>query len=362
MTGVERALLGSAIQDISQLAHDLPAGRALLDNLKAGLPQQAQVTFDAFIDKLAHADPAQLMRDMPPSEGQLRMLEPYQINQQKQLVPRPETASLQEITHAAAPLLPAVAAISQSTTTGMAAGQGLDDAARAYGKAQLVNNNADMALADSVHAGAVDALGEVQARARQTLGQLSRAGADVQSALLGGLAHIPDLAPSAAQQLRAHAQHLTQTGQRAVDSAAAQAQQTLVEARQRSAAIRQESQNRTNETMRALATPDTAPGPMATAGTAVGGVAGAAAVITTTLSSPVATYTVTDSVITLSRRGGPAITEALGRHSMDKTVLPSMAHYVQQQEKLALKALDGPRSAEDAQQRLRLLIQMQSNR
>ena len=69
-----------------------------------------------------------------------------------------------------------LAAAGQIAKAGRAAGQGLDDAASVHGKAQLVNSNADMTLADTVHASVVGALGEAHARARQTLGQISRPG------------------------------------------------------------------------------------------------------------------------------------------------------------------------------------------
>jgi hypothetical protein len=75
---VKRAALGALIKNASQLLHDLPEGRALLEkNLKAGLPPQAQQTVDACVGKRASGEPAQLMRDMPAPVGNVRLLEPY---------------------------------------------------------------------------------------------------------------------------------------------------------------------------------------------------------------------------------------------------------------------------------------------
>ena len=223
MTGYERFMLGSVIKEGSQVLHDTPDGRALLkQTLQAGLSEQAQKTVSAFVDKLATGNPTRLMESIPSPMGQVRMLEPYTRDENGQLVPRAQTATVQELTHLAAPLMSIAGAASAGSKVGRTMGEGVaavgdahaqvlhaggeaarwtGDAARStgqaadtglrmQGEAEIMKARASLAAGDAMHAGLVDAAGEIKAGTQQAQGWAKNTIAQAGSAVFNGISHI----------------------------------------------------------------------------------------------------------------------------------------------------------------------------
>jgi len=390
MDGYERAMLGAFIKDGSQLLRDLPEGRALLENnLKASLPETAQKTVDAFLDKLATANTAQLMRDIPASVGQVRMLDPYQVNDQNRIEPRADTQSLQGVTGQAQPVVRVAANAMQGAVAGKQAGEGVaaagqlvhqglqagDQAAQAVGQAlghgaRLARENeglqqaASIQLFTNLRAWTRQATGELSALASQAQGAVEHLGNHAGASVLDGLAHV--LPASQSQSLHAQAQNLRQNADASALEHTQQAQKTRGETvsdvrdiRERGEKMAQGIQQAMSEIGQSQQQLLTAAGQRTgamlnnagqaventtshalTAGAVVGGAVAGGATALENLGQTL--Y----SAVRLAQSAPASGQEALQRHLMSATVLPSMEHAIREQEAQALQMLDAPQRAE----------------
>ncbi|PPU96609.1 hypothetical protein XhyaCFBP1156_13970 [Xanthomonas hyacinthi] len=146
-----REELGGVLKETSTLLKELPQGKALLaSQLNATVPNYAQPSVHAFLDRLQQGDTAQLLRELPLAAGQPQPLLAAKRRADvddpgSALVDRQRHLSLREVSNFGGPLLTTVAMGAQGADAGlhagravekvgMAAGQGLDmtgDVARA---------------------------------------------------------------------------------------------------------------------------------------------------------------------------------------------------------------------------------------
>jgi hypothetical protein len=243
---LRRAELGGTLKEACDVLQRVPEAKALFaQKLGAGLPQQAQETVNAFVNKVATGNTDQLLRDLPLAVGEQHVLAAMTRDAQGNLVPRVQVTSLPETTLLATPLLESLAVVSAGARVGErggevvaaagrlearglhAAGRGVDGATDAVGafaqattrfEGKVAQTGEHVAGATLAHARTIHA--EWAAQVDQKLGQASYLGAELDAALLRGAGYLrPELQPV----LQAGATHLEQYGLEAQRQGAAAA-------------------------------------------------------------------------------------------------------------------------------------------
>jgi hypothetical protein len=231
MDALRRQELGATLKETCDILQRVPEAKDLFaQKLGAGLPQHAQETVNAFVNKVATGNTDQLLGDLPLAAGEQHLLAAMTRDAQGNLMPRVQVTSLPETTRLATPLLESLAVISAGTRVGersgevVAAGghlgaQGLHVAGRGVdGAADYAGTLAQAAtrLEGSVAQAGEHAIGttlahartaqaEVAAQVDQRLGQAQRFGAEFDAAILRGAGHLmPERAQHALQGLAAN--------------------------------------------------------------------------------------------------------------------------------------------------------------
>ncbi|WP_408951518.1 XVIPCD domain-containing protein [Lysobacter sp. Hz 25] len=392
-----REQMAGVLKEACELLHKVPEGQAALQfGLSKLVPPHAESAVAGFVKKLAVDDTDQLLNELPLAAGQFKPLDSVKTFKDGQLVDRTDWMTLQELSTFAGPVLDTarVAAVGAHmghragevpAALGRSAAQGLDttgDLANAASRkvadfsdvvvgavhGQIQNNvrlgGEGVAKAREV-AGAVDATidtvqGEVQAR-----------GAAAGAGLLRGIGGIDVLPDSVQKWVNRNADDLQEAGLAARQQNIGEAQEARREAREDASAIRTATEGRVIDLERVevvaeranrvgvegvgkaadtalgyaglevRARTQTAPA----AGAIIGGtLAGAAQAATDSHMERVHTAVAAGMVV-------PSGNEAFTRHLMTETVLPSMTHYIHEQER-AVRAqfpgLTSPKSPEPA--------------
>ena len=387
---VRRELLGGTLKEVSELLHELPQGRALLQQqLNKHVPRHAHSTVNAFVQTLAEGNTRQLLKDLPLAAGAVQpLLLPKthaKPNDPSAITDRTRAMSLQELTQIATPVLITLRSMSAAAHAGHEVGE----VAAASGRviAAGMDKAGDAMQATRSLAGAASAIrhrvagegarrvvavtGEGMADAREAIGQVS-AGIDhaqgnaQQTAGRWGaglLRSAASLLPSTKAQawLGERADALEGAGERAHRANQAQAAQARSEARTDAAAIRDQAEIVTLETVRVTVTlaearsrawqqggeqanrntdavaqayaKVTGQMPVAYAGAAAASVGGATAVLQG--------YPMLASMAALKDNAVAAGGEAFQRHLMTETMVPSLDARIQQLEGAAKRQLQG---------------------
>ncbi|HUB90190.1 MAG TPA: XVIPCD domain-containing protein [Dyella sp.] len=125
-----RAQVGQVLGDAAQLLHALPAVREpLLRKLNADMPDYAQATVNAFIDRLAAGDTAPMLRALPLAAGTPQPPLTAMAWGEYQPVPRQDAMTLQEVALLSKPLLEVVSQMEHGAERGAHLGRALGVAA-----------------------------------------------------------------------------------------------------------------------------------------------------------------------------------------------------------------------------------------
>lgn len=376
-----RVQVAGVLRETAHLLRELPEGRALLQRaLSDQVPRQARPSVQAFVDRLALGDVDALLRELPLAAGTAKPLDAWTFREDR-LVAREHRPSLAEVGVLARPVLDIAqgaalgahlgkraaqvqAAAWQRTADGVdAGGDVLEVAGRVRGEAAAARVRAAGALGKV----AVALGGETLARQREAAGRIeswfeewqgraqaaaANGGADLLRRL-GRSSLVPEGVRDWAERkavswervgrdaLREHAREAAETRRdaaedaRAVRAVAADAIVTLERVTVTAAGEERERPVRAGE--QADATLDRAarglragasrlPTAGAAAGAALAGGIGAAS-----KANPIDGL----SLSGLARHAGPSGAEALDRHGMAATVLPSLQRQVQAAEDAA---------------------------
>ena len=153
-----RAQVGQVIGTAAHLLHEMPAVRdRLAHKLNENMPEYAQASVNAFIDRLAAGDTAQMLRELPLAAGTQQPTLPAMQWGQHQPVPRQDAMTLQETTLLAKPLLEVASSAERGMETGVHVGKKLGVAADdLFLAAALQSSGAPLGLPDPVITRAVE--------------------------------------------------------------------------------------------------------------------------------------------------------------------------------------------------------------
>lgn len=381
MDANQRQELGGVLRETCTLLQQLPEARQLLENrLTESIPSAERDTVRAFIDTVANGDTDKLLRELPLAAGEvppllapMRRLDPN--NPDSQLVARNHALSLPELTYFAGPVLEAANAAAHSANLGRQGGEliaagghvvhgGLDvvgsgvrsltNQAGALAQAVTQTGAAAMQQGERV-AGEVLAQGReasalVEAGLGEAMGRARDFGPDVDAGVLRGVGRL--LPESAREWMDRQADRLDQMGERAREQAHASAQASLLDGRTDAAAIRARATSVAAATGQVATTIGTfqqktvsGAGALAAWGIEFGG----RTVESVTQRAPLAGAVlagIPDAVPSLLGYaalgrfgGGQAVQEALDRHLMSATVLPSMDKRIENVEQEARQLL-----------------------
>lgn len=152
------AQVGQVIGTAAHLLHEMPAVRdRLAHKLNENMPEYAQASVNAFIDRLAAGDTAQMLRELPLAAGTQQPTLPAMQWGQHQPVPRQDAMTLQETTLLAKPLLEVASSAERGMETGVHVGKKLGVAADdLFLAAALQSSGAPLGLPDPVITRAVE--------------------------------------------------------------------------------------------------------------------------------------------------------------------------------------------------------------
>lgn len=294
-----RAEVGSVLQEVSRLATGLPAGRELLQRkLDPVLPLWAQPEAAAFIQRVANSNVDTMLQDLPQAAGQVHEL-PAMMRQDGDLLPRPQDLPLSQIMARTGPVWETLDAAAQGARAGEFVGAGIASMGR--GMQHLATAEADVVCATG------EAVGQGLRTEHRVIAAALDGAAAVQergAALPSGLVATPgmDVAPWVARSV---AQMEVSLGNLERDAVAKPACKM-------GDGWKAEGRRVANVTARA-------PQVDAAAGALVGG----GVVAGLELGSPTNAWRLQRAVRAV-RQATPTSTEALDRHSMQATVLPSL--------------------------------------
>lgn len=376
MDVAQRRVLGNVMQDLSALMQDIPQLKQAMTRqlASADMPNHARDAIGGFVGALAQGDTDRLLRDLPLAAGQVRVLDAKTLMDGR-VVDRPAAMPLDEVTVLAGSALRAASMVTDGARLGRAAGRlvqdagqvadsALDaggDALRAQGERAAVGFAAAAGAAQWVSCETGEALTGSAAQARVAAGvveaKLEGLAADAQNAArttqgvfwqgVAGLA--PDGSPLdrfANQQVDQAIEDTRRTGR----DATARQLDTVRDAARDAAAIRAAGADAcsvmetvevvasrtqhtaiTGTTFGADATLDAAGQRVARAadgapavGAVMGGVAAANLRLNPLILANAATLADLARTTPVLAGSGPAAGEAVERHSMTATVLPSM--------------------------------------
>ncbi len=267
MDVIQRAELGGVLKETSQLLNALPQGRSILKHqLDGGVPPEAQASVHAFVDRLATGNTDKMLRELPLAAGEVQpLLAPMtRLNPNdpsSPLLARNHALSLPEVTCLAAPVLESMSVVAMAAHVGERGGEvvaagghatrqvlhvtgaGVRGVTETGGQASRAVTQFEGTVAQAVerHVGAAvgharEAAAEVQARFDQGLGQARNLGASLDAGLLHGVGRmLPD---DAQAWMDAKAGQLEHTGDEARRLGQAQAAEARREGRVDAAAIR----------------------------------------------------------------------------------------------------------------------------
>ncbi|MEA9913681.1 phospholipase [Xanthomonas campestris pv. raphani] len=397
LDAARRQQLAAVMGDTATLMRSLPEGQALLDQaLTRDVPVNAQPAVHAFVDRLAQGDTAQLLQQLPLAAGRIEPVLPAKMQgQDGALVDRAQALTLQESLYLAGPAL----GVLRAGAAGAQIGRGLGEHSAALGRAGDAALDAagdgaargmQMGGAAVRHGGSAtgaaleaggDTLGRGLAAGRAVAGELD---ASAQRWALQAQAQAQD---TAAVALRGAARWLPDTAQAALlEQAQAlerQAQADRQQAEQHAARLREDSARQAETLMHTAAGMATAAADQVRTASAlpqqvldaVGGrlnrtldaggdalagltahapsagalegallAAGAATQLRFTPSTPHNLGNVAQTA-TLSVHGQRSLHEALERHLMTETVVPSLQARIDAEEQQARQVLGQGRTA-----------------
>ncbi|MEB2232165.1 phospholipase [Xanthomonas campestris pv. campestris] len=397
LDAARRQQLAAVMGDTATLMRSLPEGQALLDQaLTRDVPVNAQPAVHAFVDRLAQGDTAQLLQQLPLAAGRIEPVLPAKMQgQDGALVDRAQALTLQESLYLAGPAL----GVLRAGAAGAQIGRGLGEHSAALGRAGDAALDAagdgaargmQMGGAAVRHGGSAtgaaleaggDTLGRGLAAGRAVAGELD---ASAQRWALQAQAQAQD---TAAVALRGAARWLPDTAQAALlEQAQAlerQAQADRQQAEQHAARLREDSARQAETLMHTTAGMATAAADQVRSASAlpqqvldaVGGrlnrtldasgdalagltahapsagalegallAAGAATQLRFTPSTPHNLGNVAQTA-TLSVHGQRSLHEALERHLMTETVVPSLQARIDAEEQQARQVLGQGRTA-----------------
>ncbi|MEA9611658.1 MULTISPECIES: phospholipase [Xanthomonas] len=133
LDAARRQQLAAVMGDTATLMRSLPEGQALLDHaLTRDVPVNAQPAVHAFVDRLAQGDTAQLLQQLPLAAGRIEPVLPAKMQgQDGALVDRAQALTLQESLYLAGPAL----GVLRAGAAGAQIGRGLGEYSAALGRA-----------------------------------------------------------------------------------------------------------------------------------------------------------------------------------------------------------------------------------
>ena len=399
MDGSERAQLAMVLKEVSNLGTRLPDARHALNEWmqRIDLPLQAQQSTLAFMDKVAHGNADQLLRDLPLATGQVQLLEAMTRDAHGDLVPRDATMGLPELSARLVPVMEVLSVASLGARAGdtlgavtslpqhwggdtlHGVGANVRHAGDLRGEAAQINTQMDgemqrqtehLAVAAAAHARVAGA--EISAQLDQAVGHARQWGASLDAAALRGIGHV--VTHDAQQRLATQADALERAGQRAVAEGTMQATADRLAGEHDAAALRRAGLT-TEHAATAFANDygqaqhdasaqagqwvgrqldgagntvqrvgDYQREAFTATGAAVTGLsATGAALSTAALPSGHARL---NNAVDAVRQAAPTGSEAFQRHLMGATVTPSMDYYVQKREAAAREYLQRTPSLE----------------
>lgn len=376
---IHRTQLAGVLKEACDLVQSVPEGRELLAaKLSAKLPAHAHGAVHEFVGVLAQGDTDSLLRELPLAAGRVELLDTVKVWQGDRLVDRKQDMTLAEISNFARPVLETMYLTSQAAHVGHRVGE----VAGAVGQtaARAMDGAGDMTRAATAKAADVSAAlggashgamqagvragGEGLAQAREAAGraeawvdtmqgEVQARGANAGAGFLRGIGGV-DFLPDAVQRwAERNASELRDSGEAARRLNQAEAIQARHGAREDAAAIREFSQGRIVDLERVEAVVGQAQrAAIAGAGVAadaaldasgrtvhaaseraplvgagVGAATGSAAGMVASFNAVDIAHTTVFAYGAWSKGG-----EAVDRHLMSESVLPSMASRVQSQE------------------------------
>ena len=395
---IHRTELAGVLKETCDLVQSVPEGRELLTaKLNAKMPAHAQGAVREFVNVLAEGDTSKLLRELPLAAGRVEPLDTVKVWEGGKLVDRKQDMTLTEISNFAKPVLETMYLTTQAAHVGHTVGQvadamgqttaktmdGVGDVTRAVtAKAadfsDVVTNVSHGAVQAGVRTG-----GEGLARVRETAGyaealvdkvqgEVQARGANAGVSVLRGIGGMDFLPDSVQQWADRNASDLQKTGEAARQINQAEAAQARQGAREDATVIRDFTQGRVTDLERVQAVVEhgqrsviagsgvaadvalDAGGEAVHAvsrrapvvGAGVGAAAGGAAGVVSNLNAVDITQTTVFAYGAWTKGG-----EAIERHLMTETVLPSMASRVQSQEesvRTQFPNLATPKPAESA--------------
>jgi len=400
MDAARRAEAGRLANDITSLMAQPGAREFVSGKLSGMLPPEAQKSAMGAIDYLSTHSGSQALKQLPTAAGELQpLLSPKTRDEQGRLVNRPDQMALSELGAYAGPLTDVLSATAMSARVGRnvgevvkaqgqvteqglhVVGQGLNYTAQLHGQANAFVTG----TTGKVVSGTVSAGGELTAQVRLQAGNLSAGIDHVQgkaqetatSWTASALRILAKPLPEGAEKwVGQQAQGIESYGKQAMQHNQQQARQAQDAAQRDAAGIRQGTQGlagRIDHGAAALADAQRASGRQTgawlqqnadgagqtirgvtdkapLAGTVVGGtVGGLGSTVATHLPVNVQNTVNLYNTITVLQNGKQVAGEAVFRHGMVGSVIPSLDASVQQQEQVARKALAAHPQQHDAQ-------------
>ncbi|RUL61606.1 hypothetical protein EKH79_18435 [Dyella dinghuensis] len=399
MDNSERAQLAMVLKEVSNLGTRLPDARHALNEWmqRIDLPLQAQQSTLAFMDKVAHGNADQLLRDLPLASGQVQLLEAMTRDAHGDLVPRDATMGLPELSARLAPVMEVLSVASLGARAGdtlgavtslpqhlggnvlHGVGANVRHAGELRGEAAQINTQMDgemrrqtehVAVAAAAHARVAGA--EISAQIDQAVGHARQWGTSLDAAVLRGIGHV--VTHDAQQRLAMQADALERTGQRAVVQGAMQATADRLAGEHDAAALRRAGLSAEHATTAfandyGQAQHDASAQAGEWVGRQLDGAGNAVqrvgdyqheaftatgAAVTGLSATGVALSTAAlpsgqahlNKAVDAVRHAAPTGNEAFQRHLMGATVAPSMDYYVQQREAAAREYLQHTPSLE----------------
>lgn len=384
---IRQAQLGAVLKETSTLLQELPQGKALLTNtLTRVLPEHAHPAAVEFVNHLATENTAKLVRELPGAAGRQQPMLAPMTERDGELVERMRTLSLRELSTLAGPVMNTLHAASAGARLGRQGGEGIAAGGRVA--EQALDASGDLVAAATRRAGdltarstqvagavadaAIRQTGDTVARSREAIGEIGARIDQVQGRTQGRAADIgADLLRRVdgwlpGDRLEPLAEKLEQAGQQAEQANRQQAEAARRAGRETAQTIRTQADAAggaierqvvaTGAGVRGLVSRSgqfadavldgsgrtvgevTARAP--TAGAAIGGSATATAMFGAqhAPASPVGAINGVRTT-TLAAQARPAGMEALERHLMTETVIPSLKHSILQEERAAREAL-----------------------
>ncbi len=163
MDVAQRRVLGHVLEDVSALMQDVPQLKQAMTRqlASAHMPNHAREAITGFVDALAEGDTDRLLRDLPLAAGQVRVLDPKTLVDGR-VVDRPAAMPLDEVTALAGPALRAAASVTDGARLGRAAGGLVQGAGQVVDRALDAGGDALRAQGDRAADGFAAAAGAAQ--------------------------------------------------------------------------------------------------------------------------------------------------------------------------------------------------------